>query len=63
MARIISIAAIPSSPSHQLLPTLERVQQAVAIGELDKAIAAAIASRQRVLKKPAGTVKVEKAVP
>ncbi|MCM8737281.1 hypothetical protein M5E06_24480 [Azospirillum sp. A1-3] len=39
----------------QLVPVLEQVRQAVTAGELDKAIAGAVASRQRVLKKPATT--------
>ncbi|QCG92719.1 hypothetical protein E6C67_02045 [Azospirillum sp. TSA2s] len=36
----------------QLVPVLEQVRQAVTAGELDKVIAGAVASRQRVLKKP-----------
>lgn len=36
----------------RLLPVLEQVRQAITAGELDKAIAGAVTSRQRVLKKP-----------
>ncbi|MCM8738259.1 hypothetical protein M5E06_29460 [Azospirillum sp. A1-3] len=39
----------------RLVPVLEQVRQAIAAGELDKAIAGAVASRQRVLKKPTTT--------
>ncbi|WP_452033132.1 DUF6641 family protein [Azospirillum palustre] len=43
----------------RLVPVLEQVRQAVTAGELDKVIAGAVASRQRVLKKPT-TVKAGK---
>lgn len=39
----------------RLVPVLEQVRQAIAAGELDKAIAGAVASRQRGLKKPTTT--------
>lgn len=39
----------------RLMPVLEQVRQAVTAGELDKVIAGAVASRQRMLKKPTTT--------
>lgn len=45
-------SAIAVGSVDNLLPVLEQVKQAIVAGELDKAIAAAAATRQRVLKKP-----------
>ncbi len=36
----------------RLVPVMEQVRQAIAAGELDKVIAGAVTSRQRILKKP-----------
>lgn len=44
----------------RLVPVLEQVRQAITAGELDKAIASAVTSRQRVLKKPTTTAKAGK---
>lgn len=54
-------SAIAVGAMDNLLPVLEQVKQAIVAGELDKVIAAAASTRQRVLKKPsAATVKAGK---
>ncbi|MBP2315742.1 DUF6641 family protein [Azospirillum soli] len=53
-------AAITVGAMDNLLPTLEQIKRAVAAGELDKAMTEAVVRRQRVLQKPATTVKAGK---
>ncbi|KAA0593962.1 hypothetical protein J2848_004128 [Azospirillum lipoferum] len=48
-------AAITVGAMDNLLPTLEQIKRAVVAGELDKAMAEAIARRQRTLRKPTAT--------